>query len=511
MSGYPNMNERVKGLIDATEANILRIESQILDLTLALQKERKTLAQLWLMATPMGKLPTELLVEIFTRAVEDEALSQSIQFDDVLLDLISGKAPFSPTLQLRVLSQVCPYWRRIVNSTPKLWAVGMVDVQLDKKSCSTEAYISGLKTLLERSAPLPISVSLTQMGDSGTSTGATAQAATTSAVIRAMAPTIRRWKSLQVDCLSFKPLTALPGGAFPALESLNIEYETYGQIDPVRAFFPAPRLRHLALRLHGPGEAHAQLIPMPWAQLTHIKLEHYSLAGCRGILMQCANIVSAHLETSEWNAAHAVDGPVTVLPFLKELRVRFDMGADEIGRVEPFFEPLSLPALHTLHLTFDPSPAVLWPSNFSAFQSRSPHITHLTLANCPLHFADLIALLRAAPAITTLKLKRFLSECIDDGVLRLLTYDASDAAAPLAPQLRQIHWEGLGQRFSELVLEAAIRSRWWMDARESTLVAKLEKVSLSYYDGSMSGDLIHRMRDVVEQGLDLNLESSEYS
>ncbi|KAJ7497672.1 hypothetical protein FB451DRAFT_240829 [Mycena latifolia] len=503
--------EYVKGLIDATKANILRIESHINDLTLTLQKERSKLARLWLMTTPMGKLPTELLVEIFTHSVEDDAISsESIQIDEVL---IVANGPRSPTHQLLLLSQVCPHWRRIVNNTPKLWATGVVDVRLDKKSCNTEPYITGLKTLLERSAPFPISVSLTQEGTTGTSTEAVAQAAATSTVIRAMAPTIRRWKSFKVDCLSFKPLTVLPGGSFPTLEALEMQYDTYGQTDPIRAFFPAPRLRRLALLLSGPGGASPdRFLLLPWNQLIHLKLEHQSLAGCSEILTQCSNLVSADLITTEWNFRHAVSASATILPFLETLKVRFDMGDDEIGRVDLFFVPLSLPTLHSLHLTFDPTPGVLWPMHeFSAFQRRSPNIAHIALTNCPITSGELIILLRHAPAVTALILKDSF-RCVDDELLQLLTYDDNDDAPPLAPQLRQLRCEAVGYVFSEGALEAAIRSRWW--TQEGAIaapprVARLQKVTVSRDSDSMSGDLIYRMQDLVEQGLDLNL-SGEY-
>ncbi|KAJ7693357.1 hypothetical protein B0H17DRAFT_500141 [Mycena rosella] len=508
MADYPaqtallNSNAHVKSLIDAAEARILRIESQIFDLTLELQKERSTLARLWLMATPMGKLPTELLVEIFAYSVEG-AHSEPIQIDE-------ADAPNSSIPQALRLSHVCPYWRRIVNSTPKLWTARVVDVRLDRKSCKTEAFLNGLETLLERSAPLPISVSLTQTGDIITSAGAMSQAATTSAVIRAMAPTIRRWKSLKVDCLSFKPLTALPGGSFPALESLDMQYDTYGQTDPVRAFCPAPRLQRLALHLHGPVTSQDQLLLMPWSQLTHLKLEHHSLARCREILMQCSSLLSADLLTTEWNFQHAVSAPATVLPFLETLKVRFDMGDDETGHVEPFFEPLSLPSLRTLALVFDSTPGVLWPmDDFSAFQLRSPHIADIALTNCPITPAELITLLRRAPEVTTLTVLDS-ADCIDEDVLRLLTYDENDSAAPLAPQLRQIHWEAIGYIFSERMLETTIRSRWWTDAQEAagatrSRVARLQKATILRYERSVNGGLIHRMQDLVEQGLDLNL------
>ncbi|KAJ7141410.1 hypothetical protein C8R44DRAFT_246117 [Mycena epipterygia] len=499
-SPLSNSNEHIKCLIDTSETNILRITSQIRELESALQKERSTLARLWLMITPMGRLPTELLAEIFTHAV---------QLDALCTDNALSVVPRSPTRQVLVLSQVSPYWRQIVNSTPRLWTAGVIDVRV--KSSLTEEYLNGLKTLLELSAPLPIAVSFTQDGDeggTGVSTTAISRAATTTTVIRAMVPTAHRWKSLKVDCLSFRPLAQLPGGTFSELESLDMQYERYGQTDPVCAFFPAPRLRHLSLLFF--GTPHTSLL-MPWAQLNHLQLTHPSLAGCREILLQCANLCSADLTTTEWDFAHTTTGgivtappaPATVLPSLEALKVQFDAGNDDIGHVEPFFEPLTLPALRTLDLKFDAAPEVLWPSaELSAFQARCPHITHISLTYCPISPTELASLLRLAPALASITLKSS-CHCITDDFLQQLRYDGDDGDAPLAPQLREVHWQDVGHAFSEPVLEAVVRSRWWAEERV-TRVARLQKVSVSF---NASAGLLE---DVVRQGLELNLSIYEY-
>ncbi|KAF7325293.1 F-box domain-containing protein [Mycena venus] len=129
--------EHIQAQIDATEANIRRLTSQIEELHRARQKERRTLGKLWFMIVPVGKTPTELLVKIFALAV----------------------GPDHPVHQVLLLSQVCSSWRQIVIGSPKLWAIGVVDVQLDKRN-KGNCYLDGLQTLLGRSAPLPISVLL---------------------------------------------------------------------------------------------------------------------------------------------------------------------------------------------------------------------------------------------------------------------------------------------------------------------------------------------------------------
>ncbi|KAJ6594282.1 hypothetical protein B0H19DRAFT_1366185 [Mycena capillaripes] len=487
-----------KPLIVAAESNILRLTSEKEKLELALQKERSVLARLWFMVTPIGKLPTEVLVEIFMHLVHAnwEALPESDR-------------PYSPspcTHQAFLLSQVCPHWRQITNNTPQLWNADVIDVRLARKHTSTAAYIFGLKTLLERSTPLSISVSLTL--DSGELVAfPEALTQVTETIIQTMVPTTHRWKYLKLDSFSSRRFT-LPEGTFHVLESLDVAFDAYAHIDPIRSFFPAPRLQRLALWINGRD---FELLLLPWAQLTHLKVVFPSPSGCRAILLQCARLVSAEVITSEWDFEQIADATTTVLPFLETLKVRFDAGYDEVGRVEPFFEPLVLPALHTLDLTFDPAPGVVWLAHaFSAFQLHSPHIDHISLTNCPISSADLTTLLRLAPAVTTLKLK-YCTECIDDEFLVVMTWDGEDNVEPLAPQLRQLDWEGVGYKFSDQRFEAAIRSRWWIDDATGRSLRRLEKVSVSRYGGdSMNEDLVERMKDVVEQGLELTLEFPEY-
>jgi hypothetical protein len=57
--------------------------------------------------------------------------------------------------------------------------------------------------------------------------------------------------------------------------------------------------------------------------------------------------------TRRWNSTD-VDVPVTVLPYLKMLKMQFEVG-NLAARIDPFFTPLSLPSLEFLELGFAPS------------------------------------------------------------------------------------------------------------------------------------------------------------
>ncbi|KAJ7347013.1 hypothetical protein DFH08DRAFT_1080936 [Mycena albidolilacea] len=469
------------------------------ELASALQKERSTFARLWLMIAPIGRLPTEALVEIFMQSVLKAELQESPPAPVQRFD--APKAVSNAARQALLISKVCPYWRQIATNTPQLWNVGVIDLQLARVHSSTIAYTVGLRALLERSLPLPISVSLSHgLGELTTVPGAVAHVAKT--LLQTMVPTTSRWKSLKADSL-MKYLSQLPEGAFHALESLDIRCAFSSRSQPIRTFLVAPRLQRLTLSIS--GYESRELILIPWNQLIHLKLTHPSLSDCLGILLRCARLVSAEFSTTEWeDLGHTgADAPPTLLPFLQTLNMRFNAGAEDVGHVEPFWKPLILPALHTLELEFDAGPGVFWSApEFSAFQRRSPHIAHITLTNCPLTSAELITLLRLAPATTMLKLK-CCKQCIDDEFLKALTCDAHSSLEPLAPRLQRLDCGFAGGLFSDEGFEVAIRSRWWTDSEERSF-SRLDRASLSPYAvAARNRKLVARMKDLVEQGPNL--------
>ncbi|KAJ6593282.1 hypothetical protein B0H19DRAFT_1089650 [Mycena capillaripes] len=487
-------NEDVKVQIDTVEANIRRITSQIDELKRQRQKERRALARLWFMILPVGRLPTELVVQIFEHAVQADMETNT---SGIRLPALVNRPPRHPVFPL---SQVCSYWRQMVISTPSLWAACSVDVRMHRSKPCTAAYLDGLKTLLHRSAPVPIAVSLAC--DAPARIYTILQPLWTSTVVEGMASTAPRWKYLKADSVSFAHLIVkLAPGTFSSLERLDLQYIPAVPNNPIHLFLPCPRLRRLTVF------PYLGQLQIPWPQLTYLVVHEPSLATCRRILLQCSNLISAKLVTGEWESAD-IDAPLTVLPFLSTLTVNF---IDEDGtprRVDPFFMPLALPALRTLDLAFesDSLSGGIWPTQeFSAFQNRAPNIAEVTLTNCSIAAADLVTLLRLAPSLAKLNLISC-EDCIDDSFLEHFRYDEAQAQ-PLASRLRQLYWKWIGHRFEEDMFEAAIRSRWWKEESVAAPpgVLPLQKVMLVQSFGSSKEALLDRMQDMVDQGLELCL------
>ncbi|KAJ7137784.1 hypothetical protein C8R44DRAFT_766180 [Mycena epipterygia] len=501
--GLTNVENQVKGLIAAAEANIERLTGQIHELNCMRDRERSILATLRLMVVPIGKLPTELLVEIFKFAVHIPLFHNYVNRHN---PCGSAFNPEAPTVFRKVLclSQVGPYWRQIVNSTPQLWAEGVVGVHWDDKEL-TEKRQDRLNTLLARSTPSPLSISLQ-------SSNTTQAASVSTSVARIILPTAHRWRNLHINLNSFPDFNTLSQGTFNALERLTIE-DFDGQF-ALTVFQSSPRLRNLILATAHEMELNIHLLPMPWSQLTELTIDNDSLGACRAILLQCSNLVSAGFLTSyEWDfPVAAAESPVVVLPFLKTLVMTFyGPPDDEIDGVEAFFIPLSLPSLQTLDFEFDPDVDEIWPTDvFSEFQIRSPNIEEINLLFSSIDPEGLITLLRHGSALTTLNIQNSWN-CFNDAVLQTLRYDDA-GPAPVVPRLQEFHLENVSKDYEEDTLEDVIRSRWWKDGCPPSdvvppHVARLQKVTVctDVVEYKLSEGFKARMQELVGQGLELRL------
>ncbi|KAF8205747.1 hypothetical protein K438DRAFT_521882 [Mycena galopus ATCC 62051] len=493
-----SVENQVKALIAAAEANIERLTAKIRELNSRRDRERSILATLRLMVVPIGKLPTELLVEIFKLAVKTPFL-----LIDGTLGMDCASSARASLRDLLRLSQVSSYWRQIIHNMPPLWAQGFVEICLDRDRLE---YLDGLNTVLTRSNPFPISISLVRTPKDSTRS----ESALT--IARMAATTAHRWKNLSIELSSFHPFEEAQPEPFEVLERLYIE-DFSQQKDPVVAFQSSPRLWNFTL-YSGSTVSTIHLFHLPWSQLTHLDVDDMSLGGCRAVLLQCTHLVSGTFSTSyAWDSPFpATESPVATLPRLQHLTLTFNgIAPNEIHGLEAFVMPLTLPSLKSLRLEFHGREAEFWPiDTFSGFQRRCPNIKKITLFLSTIPSEGLIALLRNGRALTTLNIENC-SQCVDQQFLNALRYDVADPA-PLAPKLKNISLEYVRDDFEDSVLEAAIRSRWWGDGVSNgspPRVSRLRSVSVSRHDydddESFREGLKARMQDMVDQGLRLDV------
>ncbi|KAJ7028533.1 hypothetical protein C8F04DRAFT_1119028 [Mycena alexandri] len=508
---FLNSKEDVMARINETEEKIRRLTSQIDELSAVRQKERRSLAQLWFMIVPVGRLPTELLSEIFTLAVQatvepdlpEPGVGHQVGVLRHLYNTSSKKAPFGvghPIHQALRISQICSSWRAIAIGTPALWAAGVFDVQLNRPKYSPEK-LDGMKALLKRSSPLPISVSLDCQYQYAFDEDVNTITIPNVDILLTMLTTCGRWRDLKLFQDAADALIRLGSraGPFTALETLDLQYASEPSSGPIQLFLESPRLRRLCSTTY--DQVQSNVLQMPWTQLTYLDLQEPSLPRSRTILSECTNLVSATLVTREWDPTDGeFDAPPTVLSFLRALKAEFYEDDNPAGGVAPFFASLFLPALETLDLEFD----VPWPvQEFSAFQRGAPNIVDMTLRSVPITSDELVTVLRLAPALTALSLI-CCENCTNDDFLDAFSYGASNAPQ-LVPRLQTFQWQVIGVHFQLDKLEAAIRSRRWIDDETPRDAARLrlEKITISIIGGD-SETFIDRLQDLVHQGLTLS-------
>ncbi|KAJ7726492.1 hypothetical protein B0H16DRAFT_1332078, partial [Mycena metata] len=102
----PSFESHTKLLIEALEAKIARIESQIRDSECLRTLECGIVARLRAAIAPVHKVPAELLAEIFRYKCELGRYGSSMR---------------SEIKNVQALSHVCMYWRQVAINTPRLW------------------------------------------------------------------------------------------------------------------------------------------------------------------------------------------------------------------------------------------------------------------------------------------------------------------------------------------------------------------------------------------------------
>ncbi|KAJ7103014.1 hypothetical protein B0H15DRAFT_942528 [Mycena belliarum] len=441
-SAATGVKERAHELIAESRANIARLEAQIKDLESLRAREYNIIAALQLITAPVRALPNELLGKIFTVALErrtgDELWGASIK--DVL-----------------VLTQVCSRWRQAALSTPQLW-VRRLPLISEKRP--GEVLTTATKVFLERSAPLPVPVSL----GSGNSPGYDPGAGALAPPMDALFAVPQRWLALTLPIESLAALAEAATESLTALEALDLRGTTGGETKHhphTNIFLSAMHLRRLTLW-------HVQNIdtfPVSWSQITTLALADESPKACLEIILRCTNLVSATLNMSGWPQSVApslTDAEVVTLEHLTSFEIHIsNTSSDE--HFTPFLQRLNLPSLVSLKMYGEyHSGVITWSTAaFTMFQLRSPLIERLQIDHCALTSEDLQAVVRHSTNVTHLEVYNC-SNCIDDAFLHVLRYTQFDPV-PLAPKLEVLRLSSLRCDFDESSLEDVVESRWWTE------------------------------------------------
>lgn len=425
----PTFEVQAKMLLQVSEANLARIESEIKALERLRDQERGTIAALRTAIAPIRKLPTELLVEILL----------------AVRDCFTKLAPrnIKPRIRnLHALSQVCVYWRRIVHTTPQLWTDKLL---MTPDKTPTVAYIACVKEWLERSAPMNIPVHL-EISREGVDAGP---------LMDAMVTTAHRWNAAEFTLPSFSLLSRIPSDCLKSLERVSLRSTDVRHHAHTRVFLSAEHLCRVDLET-----LHTSQLLMPWSRLTEIVVSDPSPQDCLDTLVQCTGIVSATLHTRAWpDSISLSQRHTTALGRLEDLSIWLGYGHTPDGRsVAPLFMCLALPALKKLGLYDLDS----WPSaEFTQFQLRSPKLESLQFSSVYMQPSDLLSILRHAPSLVELNMGNCV-DFFDNSIISGLQYSTTHVL-PLAPKLETLSLSYTDTYFDEDALDAMIQSRWWTD------------------------------------------------
>ncbi|KAJ7129265.1 hypothetical protein C8R44DRAFT_776319 [Mycena epipterygia] len=481
--------EHIQNLIEAKKDKISSLASQIQELTRIREGEIRELAELQMMLLPIGKLPTELLAEVFRFHVPG-----------VMFRAKNNTA--SIIAAAHCVSQVCSRWRLIAHGTPRLWVDGFscaVDAE------TTELDLTQTTAWLERSHPLPITVYFHHISGRTTDSSGTP-------AFRALLSAARRWKHVIWRIPSLSPLLDLAPGSLEAFERFTLQSLRFQPPEQaVDIFATSPRLREIDLGID--HDRDLGFLCLPWKQLTKF-IFRGTLNQCLEIMLQCVNLVSIDLSSCEWDfSVQTPTPPIVVLPLLEDLKIYFTfLNNSDICRIDPFFAPLALPALKTLDLYFESyGVELVWDaSQFAEFQDRSPSIEKIVFRSgqCTFGTDSLISLLRHSPSLTELKIE--LEGCgIDDTFLHALQFSEDDPQ-PLVPNLRRLELIEIGSQPSDSALEAMIRSRWWTGvAPYLPGVARLQQLTVERdwrLGEEISRELRERFQDCEAQGLIMDFD-----
>ncbi|KAJ6525456.1 hypothetical protein DFH09DRAFT_1188472 [Mycena vulgaris] len=351
----------------------------------------------------------------------------------------------------------------------------------------TDLDLSETKAWLDRSFPLSISADFIHVDQDYLNLPLTAELLKITFSARSRMKQLR-W-SLPITILS--SLIESTPGSFEHLESLTIIDGGWpDQTGLVSAFLSCPRLLKVDIVLPSPDLV--QLFPIPWAQLTFLRLGLLSFNACRDVLSQCSNLVAAKLTVRNWDLSGGPSHlPLTVLPLLENLSMDFMFGPRLVlPRIGPLFASFSLPALKLLGLKLEwGRTEVVW--DLSELLSRSPNIEEIAFHRCSLS-TDVVALLRNSPTVVDLSFEN----CFLDPTL-LDALEIHESHPPILPQLRHLNLEGSDEPdSSDSTFEDVIRSRWWADEKSVPVgVCPLSRVS------GLRAVLKGRLHDCVDQGL----------
>ncbi|KAJ7105086.1 hypothetical protein C8R43DRAFT_1140971 [Mycena crocata] len=434
--------------------------------------------------SPVRRIPSEILAEIFQYCLEHSRSSGPHHLID------------DPRVAPILLSHVCAFWRSVAVNTPRLW---------DRPTFifkSAHQTVPILHNIVERSSPHLIAVGIRR--DSQATQHRTPRDILTA--LTTVSGFIDRVKRLQLELVipGFDDLLGLFPPLFPCLHRLTLDAASRTLRQPIPAgvlefFGRSPSLSELFIHAESSILTDSIVPRFPWVQLTDLHIStRLDLFSARSILARCTNLRSCSFTALISNniPRPVVNPPTTVLRELHKLTVRRSMRG--LHTSHAFFDIFVLPYLR--HLDID---LFNWPRGGPlSLQQRSKFtLTCLTLRDIDADFGTTIAFLQRSPTIAELRLHNF----SDQGIITALACPPSHIPV-LLPHLTRLAIE---MPFSDAFVEDGeellemLESRWDLALRPQSLpaFARLQHVDLRIGGDPFSFDVEERIRHLVSVGV----------
>lgn len=327
-------------------------------------------------ASPLRKLPTEVLCNIFMHCVPN----------GIELPMDRFSAPW-------ILGQVCSRWREVALGSPFLWN----NIRLQYGNWSDNIGLSHLaKNYLFRSGMLPITLEI--MGDD-----VGYIYSISNPIFDIVIPYAHRLQRISIEShpMWLKPFFELPAGTLSALESMTLRvFGDRHAPEVVTVFDKAPRLNQVTFIFSAPLGSYR----LPWTRLTdlHLPCAMINPDLALVLLRYCTRLVNCSIQLGPGDAAS--QSLPTILPLVTLDKVRsFAIDIEHCVHFSQFMRRLVLPGLVDFQLVSG-NRKNGWEPAFIPVITHSQHLRSLSVSLVvPAPSVEL--LLKDSPMLVNLDLK----------------------------------------------------------------------------------------------------------
>ncbi|CAA7268057.1 unnamed protein product [Cyclocybe aegerita] len=389
------------------------------------RRRRKTLTSLIsaydTALAPHKYLPAELLAYIFTLAFNGAHFPTHLPPPPTPRGRNGGSTAAGTPL---ALCHTCSRWRIVALNTPELWTDVVL---LYTKATDPYRTMSVVEEWFARAGSTkPLSLTISRWSGPRTCGGMRKDHADVLGAFfeRLVLPNTRRFRQLSL-CLAKRELVALlnmPALSFTLLESISLAMDRDNRSTPnptKNAKSPfltnAPRLTDFELNNFGRRIGLWTRNLCPYEKLTRFRCTKTPLliSECHSILKRCRRLVDCHLDICGLSRTNSLESPSKriELPLLSTLHIEFDYESQPSAiqtnlqrDVEAFFEPLYLPNLKELSISFAQWRLRTFPHQaLVTFLTRSCcELEGLKIADADLEAAAVSDLINALPSLKAL-------------------------------------------------------------------------------------------------------------